>query len=1183
MRGAGNPSPWLWAAVSCACLLAASVSADRAVHASDHRRYDEAAAAVPHGPSHENNQNRSLQQQQQQQQQVGTAMYSNANVGTGDVSGANADDSTVSSVTTIDLTSSGPPASAIDAAVNAVDLDAEETAVIDGGFDQDEAILADAAEELPADQVAEVDEGNVDDDDDEEDDEEDDEKEEEDDELVSCMDWIPTDPSTPPSSYAHCYDGTYEYALTSTSRPRRCSARHFNHGQYNYQQILAGNTAGSSPSDGWTVCARWFNLHAGLPTAFEDLSVPGLYPLVKIGNGGTYDLPACTGDCDSDDECQPGLFCLVRNRQSSSAVAFCGGRAEEKVDYCIPERYRDPNFARGDYMEELEEAIKGSVGVGVKDDDDDDGDGPPEVAQDGGMDSTDDTGEAVAPAEESVVQGDTSSEGTPPEDAEGVDEIVEDILTEEAVQEDSIAGNEPVVPVPTIVVDEPQEETWSPEVPTNDPGPAIEDTRGHEKEVMSHELAYDDPDDRPQKTFPIEVALPSFFMAIDVRVRKANKRQLQREDPDRIAEPVIDVDALRDALQSVLQTSIATLDDRLWGVTVQATNIDAVALTLENGRPANREYFSVQGQAIFLVLETGDGTEVTALDANPLPDEEQLRAAMELALQKNTLLEEFAEAKGRTKLPRAINVGASFMDGSPISGSYEDAEAEAGAIADGETIVSSIGSMSSDEEGSFFSTLTISAIAVAGGAIIFVIGGAAIYSRRRASRKSKEEDLSPRSRSFPQNEGNKLFTFGGDDSDPDAVKQTFSGDTHPISPTSSTKEEENKQKMEKYFEKLENVESQPEPSIDGESDFDLDASQYSESECGVTMSEWSVNDIGKDHVQLTDKQTLKPEKSIANMGKRMRQALGHKSTYAESEADMSYAETENMSALGDFRLGSVLGDDMSELGTNTIVEEVDGEYTPEKSNKAEFSALWKTRIENDESQMPPTVEDVSPAKSIEDSVLGVSLSETNRVIRRMKEENATNSFLDVSHHAPRFDIDNASTDSEAEDESLLFHTRPAPSMHSAAIPEVDGSNSDVGSSCKSAPSSTAKSAAGSIIGSILGNDDDNDEKKPEDNLDSLRYLDNSMTVDGSRKTSGDQIIDDDVSNAETSVDLDETADDILRGKYTNLLSEVASSAGTDDEPRFFQLDMPAAYRMDNVDAAGGVDDQSVGGSSMYSM
>ena len=396
--------------------------------------------------------------------------------------------------------------------------------------------------------------------------------------------------------------------------------------------------------------------------------------------------------------------------------------------------------------------------------------------------------------------------------------------------------------------------------------------------------------------------------------------------------------------------------------------------------------------------------------------------------------------------------------------------------------------------------------------------------------------------------------------------------------------------MEEYFEKLENVESQPEPSIDGESNFDFDTSQYSESECGMTMSEWSVNDIGKDHVQLTDKQTLKPEKSIASMGKRMRQALGHASTYAESEADISYAETDNASLLGDFRLGSVLSDGMSDLGTNTnelggITEEVDGEYTPEKSNKSDFSALWKTRIENNQSQMPPAVEEVSPAKSIEDSVLGVSLSETNRVIRRMKEENATNSFLDVSHHAPRFDIDNASTDSEAEDESMLFLTRPAPSMHSATIPEVDESNnSDVGSrSSKGAPSSTTKSAAGSIIGSILGND----EKKPEDTLDSLRYLDNSMAANGSRKTSGDQIVDDDVSNAETSVDLDDTADDILRGKYTNLLSEVASSTGstgTDDEPRFFQLDMPAAYRTDNVDeTGGGVDDESIGGSSMYSM
>mmetsp|Transcript_13906 Transcript_13906/g.39988 ORF Transcript_13906/g.39988 Transcript_13906/m.39988 type:complete len:100 (+) Transcript_13906:2-301(+) len=88
-----------------------------------------------------------------------------------------------------------------------------------------------------------------------------------------------------------------------------------------------------------------------------------------------------------------------------------------------------------------------------------------------------------------------------------------------------------------------------------------------------------------------------------------------------------------------------------------------------------------------------------------------------------------------------------------------------------------------------------------------------------------------------------------------------------------------------------------------------------------------------------------------------------------------------------------------------------------------------------------------------------------------------------------------------------------------------------------------------------------------------------MTANGARTTTGDMIIDDDVSNAETSVGdsiLDETADYILHGKNANLLSEVASSTGTDDEPRFFQLDMPAAYRMDGVEEADANDEQSVG-------
>jgi hypothetical protein len=226
---------------------------------------------------------------------------------------------------------------------------------------------------------------------------------------------------------------------------------------------------------------------------------------------------------------------------------------------------------------------------------------------------------------------------------------------------------------------------------------------------------------------------------------------------------------------------------------------------------------------------------------------------------------------------------------------------------------------------------------------------------------------------------------------------------------------------------------------------------------------------------------------------------------------------------------------------------------------------------------PAANEEVSPAKSIEDSVLGVSLSETNRVIRRMKEENATNSFLDVSHQAPRFDIENASTDSEAEDESMLFHTKPAPPIHSTTIPEADEAetNSDVASSSKGASSSTTKNTAGSIINSILGHG----EKKSANNLDSLRYLDNSMTANGT----GDMTIDDDVSYAETSVDgslLERTADDILRGgKDANLLSEIASSTGTEEASRSFQLDMPSAYRMKGVEEADANDEQSVGATS----
>lgn len=390
--------------------------------------------------------------------------------------------------------------------------------------------------------------------------------------------------------------------------------------------------------------------------------------------------------------------------------------------------------------------------------------------------------------------------------------------------------------------------------------------------------------------------------------------------------------------------------------------------------------------------------------------------------------------------------------------------------------------------------------------------------------------------------------------------------------------------MEAYFEKLEELEYQSPPSVDeGYGERDVDVSNIDESSCALSMSEWSVNDIGKDHVQLTDKSALKPDKSIASMGKRMRQALGQSSTYAESEGDVSYAETDNMSALGDFRLGSVLGIDdtanMSEFGDGTtelggITEENSQDFTPEKSGKnSDFSDLWKTRVEGEGNDREP-VEEVSPAKSIEDEILGVSLAATNAAMKRLKKEN---NFLDVSHHAPRFNVNES--DSEAEDESMLFHERPTTTINEQD--ELNTTKGDASSTTGSSPSSVRSgpgSVIGSIIGSILGKDDTDDR-----NLDSLAYLDNRVAnnTDGS----GDKIIDDDVSDAETSVDMSDVADDSLATKDVNLLSEVASSAGS-EEPKFFQMELPDAYKLKDGDddgADGGSVNDSEYDHSLYEM
>jgi len=46
-------------------------------------------------------------------------------------------------------------------------------------------------------------------------------------------------------------------------------------------------------------------------------------------------LQECAGDCDSDDDCAPGLFCYHRADWSISTIPGCIGRAYSNFDYCL--------------------------------------------------------------------------------------------------------------------------------------------------------------------------------------------------------------------------------------------------------------------------------------------------------------------------------------------------------------------------------------------------------------------------------------------------------------------------------------------------------------------------------------------------------------------------------------------------------------------------------------------------------------------------------------------------------------------------------------------------------------------------------------------------------------------------------------------------------------------------------
>ncbi|CAB9505694.1 expressed unknown protein [Seminavis robusta] len=68
----------------------------------------------------------------------------------------------------------------------------------------------------------------------------------------------------------------------------------------------------------------------------EDLTLPPNLPeLTTSGNDGTFDvypLTECSGDCDTDDDCEGDLVCF--QRQMDEPVPGCSGDGDMSIDYC---------------------------------------------------------------------------------------------------------------------------------------------------------------------------------------------------------------------------------------------------------------------------------------------------------------------------------------------------------------------------------------------------------------------------------------------------------------------------------------------------------------------------------------------------------------------------------------------------------------------------------------------------------------------------------------------------------------------------------------------------------------------------------------------------------------------------------------------------------------------------------
>ena len=52
-------------------------------------------------------------------------------------------------------------------------------------------------------------------------------------------------------------------------------------------------------------------------------------------------LSECAGDCDEDDDCDPGLMCFQRDSGDERSIPGCSGIDLSSTDYCIKKELVD--------------------------------------------------------------------------------------------------------------------------------------------------------------------------------------------------------------------------------------------------------------------------------------------------------------------------------------------------------------------------------------------------------------------------------------------------------------------------------------------------------------------------------------------------------------------------------------------------------------------------------------------------------------------------------------------------------------------------------------------------------------------------------------------------------------------------------------------------------------------------